>query len=143
VLVISLLGRVGARPKGGHRLECWCFDLRMVKKFLRSGTSLQKQRFVLRPICKSKVGEPLQESGSISYTCLWEQFKKKVSKLGYNPTDFGLHSLRAGGATKAANEGVLDRLFECHVKWRSENDKDDYIDDSVEHRLSVTRQLDL
>ena len=80
----------------------------------RSGTSLQEQRFVFRPICKSKMGERLLESGSISYTCLWEQFKSKIHKLGYNPTDFGLHSLRAGGATMAANVGVPDRLFKRH-----------------------------
>ena len=109
----------------------------------RSGTSLQEQRFVFRPICKSKMGEHLRESGSISYTCLWEQFKSKIRKLGYNPTDFGLHSLRAGGATMAANVGVPDRLFKRHGRWKSEKAKGGYVDDSVERRLSVTRQLDL
>jgi len=74
---------------------------------------------------------------------LWEQFKRKVSKLGFNPVDFGLHSLRADGATKAANAGVPDRLFKRHGHWKSENAKDGYIDDSVEHRLSVTKQLSL
>jgi len=109
----------------------------------RTSTSLQEQRFLFRPICRTKNGERLRESGSISYTCLWEQFKRKVSKLGFNPTDFGLHSLRAGGATKAANAGVPDRLFKRHGRWKSENAKDGYIDDSVEHRLSVTKQLGL
>jgi len=104
---------------------------------------MREQRFVFRPICKSKMGERLRDSGSISYTCLWEQFKKKVGELGYNPTDFGLHSLRAGGATRAANAGVSDRLFKRHGQWKSENAKDGYIDDSVKHRLSVTRQLGL
>jgi len=115
-----------------------------LESFLRrTGTPLQEPRFVFRPICKSKLGERLRESGSISYTCMWENFKKKVSKLGYNPTDFGLHSMRVGGATKAANAGVPDRLFKRHGRWKSENAKDGYIDDSVEHRLSVTRQLGL
>jgi len=86
--------------------------------------TLQEQRFLLQPICRTKNGERLQESGSISYTCLWEQFKRKVSKLGYNQIDFGLHSLHAGGATKAANAGVPDRLFKRHGCWKSENAKD-------------------
>ena len=30
-------------------------------------------------------------------------------------------SLRAGGASSAANNGVPDRLFKCHGRWRSEN----------------------
>ena len=43
----------------------------------------------------------------------------------------------------AANSGVPDRLFKCHRRWKSENAKDGNVDDSVEHRLSVTRQLGL
>ena len=109
----------------------------------RTGTSLQEQRFVFRPICNSKKGERLRDTGNISYSCLWEHFKKKVSTLGYDPTEFGLHSLRAGGATAAANAGVPDRLFKRHGRWKSESAKDGYVDDSVERRLSVTRQLGL
>ena len=109
----------------------------------RTDTSLQVQRFLFRPIRRTKNGECLREAGSISYTCMWEQFKRKVGMLGYNPTDFGLHSLRSGGATKAANAGVPDRLFKRHGRWKSENAKDGYVDDSVEHRLSVTKQLGL
>ena len=109
----------------------------------RTGTALQSQSFLFRPICKTKSGERLRESGSISYTCLWEQFKNKLSKLGYNPLEFGLHSMRAGGATKAANVGVPDRLFKRHGRWKSDNAKDGYVDDSVERRLLVTQKLGL
>ena len=44
-----------------------------------------------------------------------------------DPKQFGMHSLRAGGATAAANAGVLDRLFKRHGHWRSETAKDGYI----------------
>ena len=63
---------------------------------------------MFRPICKTARSETLGESGSISYTCLRESFRKKLKELGYNPDNFGLHSLRAGGATAAANNGVPD-----------------------------------
>jgi len=33
-------------------------------------------------------------------------FKKKMSVLDFKATEFGLHSLKAGGATSAANAGV-------------------------------------
>jgi len=39
--------------------------------------------------------------------------------------------------------GVPDRLFKRHGHWKSENAKDGYIDDAVERRLFVTRQLGL
>ena len=52
-----------------------------------------------------------------------------------------MHSLRAGGATAAANAGVEDRLFKCHGRWKSETAKDSYVKDSVERRLEVSKQL--
>ena len=68
---------------------------------------------------------------------------KKVSKLSFEAPEFGLHSLRSGGATTAANAGVPDRLFKRHGRWRSENVKDRYIKDSVEKRLQVSKKLGL
>jgi len=51
--------------------------------------------------------------------------------------------LRAGGATTAAAAGVPDRVFKCHGRWKSENAKDGYVEDSLEKRLSVTQSLGL
>ena len=70
-----------------------------------------------------------------------ELFKKKVEELGYPAEVFGLHSLRAGGTSAAANAGVSDRLFKRHGRWRSDNAKDGYIEDSMQSRLSVTQCL--
>ena len=68
-------------------------------------------------------------------------FKKKVEELGYPADVFGLHRLRARGTLAAANAGVSDRLFKRHGRWRSDNAKDRYIEDSLDNRLSVTRRL--
>ena len=51
----------------------------------------------------------------------------------------GMHSLRGGGATAAANAGVPDRLFKCHGHWASESAKDGYVQDSLSSCLSVSR----
>ena len=51
--------------------------------------------------------------------------------------DFGLHSLRSGGATLAANKSVKDCLFKRHAEWKSDNVKDEYIDDNLESLLVV------
>jgi len=66
-----------------------------------------------------------------------------MSKLGFEAAEFGLHSLRSGGATTAANAGVPDGLFKSHGRWRSENAKDGYVKDSVENRLQVSKNLGL
>ena len=105
--------------------------------------SLDDQRYLFRPIQRTKNGEGLRQSGKISYTCLRELLKKKVTDLGLPPTKFGLHSLRAGGATAAANARVPDRLFKRHGRWKSENAKDGYVKDHVQSRLEVSRSLGL
>ena len=50
-----------------------------------------------------------------------ELLLEKLEKIGLNPKQYGLHSLRSGGATAAANAGVPDRLFKRHRRWRREN----------------------
>ena len=61
-----------------------------------------------------KLRRELRTSGKLCYSTLCELFKKKLTELGYPAVEFGLHSLRAGGATAVANAGVPDRLFKRH-----------------------------
>ena len=72
-----------------------------------------------------------------------ELFLAKLTELGFDSTKYGLHSLRSGGATAAANEGVPDRLFKWHGRWKSESAKDGYVKDSREALMSVTKSLKL
>ena len=58
-------------------------------------------------------------------------------------TNYGLHSLRSGGASAAAQHGVSDRLISKQGRWASESARNGYIKDSLESRLSVTRALGL
>ena len=39
--------------------------------------------------------------------------------------------LRSGGATMAANNGVSDRVFQRHDRWKSVHAKDTYVDDDL------------
>ena len=66
---------------------------------------------------------------------------RALSSLGYEREKFGLHSLRSGGATLAANNGISDRLFKRHGRWKSETAKDGYIKDNLDALLSVSRSL--
>ena len=103
--------------------------------------STQSKRHLFLGIVVTKNGECLRSQGSLSYTRLRELFLSKLSQLRFDPKQFGLHSLRSGGASAAANAGVPDRLFKHHGRWRSESAKDGYIKDSVSALMSVSESL--
>ena len=43
----------------------------------------------------------------------------------------------------AVNEGVPNRVFKGHGRWRSKNAKDGYVKDSLEEKLKVSCNLGL
>ena len=93
----------------------------------------------LRLLVSTKSGERLRSQGSLSYTRVREFFLQKLTSLGFDAKQFGLHSLRSGGATAAAQAGVPDRLFKRHGRWRSEAAKDSL--SKFEPVILITRYL--
>lgn len=77
----------------------------------------------------------------LSYTRVREIVLEAFEAIGLKRSDYGLHSLRAGGASAAANANINDRLFKRHGRWKSEKAKDGYIKDNVDSLLSVSRAL--
>ena len=69
----------------------------------------------------------------LSYSRCREIFKSCLSDLGYDSSQFGLHSLRSGGATAAVrnNKNLSERDLKFHVRWKSNNAKDMYILDDA------------
>ena len=100
-------------------------------------------KYLFRGLVKTKEGHRLQSTGNISYTRVRELILEVLKEIGLDPKEFGVHSLRSGGATAAANAGVPDRWFKRHGRWVSENAKDGYVKDRLEDRLSVSRNLGL
>ena len=111
--------------------------------FTMGGLCHTSHERVFRGITKTRTGEKLRKSGGLSYSRAREILLEKIKAMGWDPSQFGMHSLRAGGATAAANAGVPDRLFKRHGRWRSETAKDGYVKDSVEKRLEVSKHLGL
>ena len=104
----------------------------------------QDQSFIFRPLVYfSKQKCHVLRSGQMSYTRCREIFKDALKTIGVDPKPYGLHILRAGGATAAANAGVSDRLFKRHGRWSSESAKDGYIDDDLTNRLFVSQNIGL
>jgi hypothetical protein len=78
-----------------------------------------------------------------SYSTVLDWFKGAARALGLDAAAFGTHSGRRGGATRAANVDVPDRLFKEHGARRFERVKDDYVVSFLQARLSVTSNLGL
>lgn len=78
---------------------------------------------------------------ALSYMRMRELFIEAFGPFVSDIRRYGLHSLRAGGATSAANAGIADRSFKRHGRWRSEKAKNGYVKDSLEERLLVSQNL--
>jgi hypothetical protein len=100
------------------------------------------QAFLFRPVqFFANDNKYRLRKGNLSYTRCREIFRQALVDIGVDPKPYGFHSLRAGGATAAANAGVAVRLFKRHGRWRSEFAKDGYVDDSLSNRLTVSKNL--
>lgn len=92
-------------------------------------------RALATPRSKEKV-----RSQGISYTRARELITDAFRDIK-DVSNVSVHSLRAGGATSAANAGIADRIFKRQGRWASENAKDGYVKDDFNSRLSVTKSL--
>ena len=76
----------------------------------------------------------------LSYSRVREIVKDTFKDITY-VSGISLHSLRARGATAAANASINDRLFKRHGRWLSENAKDGYVKDNFLSLLSDSKCL--
>ncbi len=101
-------------------------------------------KFIFRPMVKSKSDHTLvQDDRHISYTTFRENLKSDLQGIVPNTAVYSSHSLRSGGATKAANTGMNDRLIQRHGRWRSATSRNMYTDDSIPKRLEVSKMIQL
>ncbi|KAK3099945.1 hypothetical protein FSP39_012245 [Pinctada imbricata] len=104
--------------------------------------NISNDMFLFRNLTKCCFGYIFRSNNiPMSYTRMREIFISAFSPFVSNIKDYGLHSLRSGGATAAASFGIHDRLFKRHGRWKSELAKDGYVKDSLHERLLVTKCL--
>lgn len=77
----------------------------------------------------------------MSYTRAREILLSTLESIGLDKRQFGLNSLRAGGATAAANAGICDRLVKKHGRWHLESAKDGYVTENLKQHLIVTKHI--
>ena len=116
--------------------------VQMLRNYVRLGEiDLLSEAALFHRISRAKGRARLRVVGGISYTRVRELVKEAVCRVGLAPEKYGVHSLRAGGVTVAANAWVPDRAFKRHGRWKSKNAKDGYVMDTLEYRLNVTKSL--
>ena len=77
----------------------------------------------------------------ICYSSVRDYFRSTFKDIVPDIALFSMHSLRAGSALAAANVGVAYRLFQRHGQWKSVSAKNGYVEDSLESRLLVSKNL--
>ncbi|KAK3102573.1 hypothetical protein FSP39_012299 [Pinctada imbricata] len=127
----------------GTTIAC---PVKMLRKYVNiAQIDLSSDHFLFKPVYRSKDKCGLiYKNKKLSYTAAKSSIISRL-KLVAKDLDLGLHSMRAGGATQAANSSAFenDRCWKRHGRWKSESSKDGYVKDSVENRLSVSKSLGL
>ena len=109
-----------------------------------TGIDKQCDKYIFRGIENTKNGQKRRKiNKSLSYTTVRGHVLDLLASIGLDPTKFGIHSLRSGGDSAAANLGVNDRLFKKHGWRKSDKVKDSYVHEDIESKLSVLRNLAL
>ena len=125
-------------------LEGKYFPVAIVRRYISEAANLDlsSHLHLFRPLTKTKSGYSLRNA-KLSYTRCREIFKTTLKDLGYDPKDYGLHSLRSGGATAVitnnASKAVSERLLKLHGRWKTDEAKDMYVLEPEPNRLSVTK----
>ena len=103
---------------------------------------LEHDNYIFRPLRKSRSGHKLVSVNKpLSYSTIRDHFKASFKDIVPDISRFGTHSLRAGGASAAANAGVNDRLFQRPGRWKTVSAMNGYVDDNLESRLTVSKML--
>ena len=128
------------------RLDSVICPVKVLSRYISRAHIVQDEEFLFRAVTwwKSKTTYLLRAANKpLSYSIARTDTLELVRKVGLDPNKFGLHSARSGGATSAANNGVPDRLFKRHGRWKSTKAKDAYVKDNLRRLLSVSQNLGL
>ena len=118
-----------------------CCPIYWLRKYLAlSDLTYKPEAYLFCHLYKTKNGHNAHGHLPIAYTTALKTFKDHLSKVT-NPSMYGLHSLRSGGASEAANNGVSDRLISKHGRWSSNTSRNTYIKDKAESRFKISRSL--
>jgi len=120
-----------------------CPFMLTLRYFAVASFSEDSEDFIFRPLtfCSSNGSYKFRGSDALSYSRAREIVLSAFDAFGLPRRDYGLHSLRAGGASAAANAHISDRLFKRHGRWKSDKARDGCIKDTIASLLYVSLSL--
>ena len=130
-----------ARTKRGHNPNNY-----LISRLARTKRGHNPNNYLISRLARTKRGHNAIGGRSLSYSRIRTNFLELLTPVWADCGEvrkYGLHSLRSGGASEAANNDVSDRLIGKHGRWSSNTSRDTYIKDNTWKRLSVTQALGL
>ena len=110
--------------------------------FSAIGDSPDSSLPAVRRLTTSKHGLRATSHG-LSYTRTREVLLEALKPHVQDISQFGLHSLRSGGATSASNADVPPLLISQHGRWKTAKARDAYLKTDSEHTLLPSLNLGL
>ena len=109
-----------------------------------SGIGVGDDRFIFTPLtfCSSTKSYKCTQNKPLSYTRCREIFLDALKSIGITDTsNYGLHSLRSGGATRLAQNDISEELIMLHGRWKTSMAKNRYVDRDLDVRLKVSKAV--
>ena len=119
------------------------FPVSVLRDYLtRLSINPHSDELIFRQLVKTKSSYKLvNKHKPICYTTYRDHLSKSLHSLVPDPSFYGTHSFRSGGATKAADSAVGKRVFQRHRRWKCVSAKDGYVKDNITSRISVPKSL--
>lgn len=93
------------------------------------------------PLCDPKNHDEPHPTKTISYTNASEDLRHVLTLIGVDPTGFGEHSMKRGGATEAARLGATADEICIAGDWSSATTASKYIDQPSSHNQILQKFL--
>jgi integrase len=107
-------GNIVVIARTGTRLCPVCY----LEQYLAAvGLTYKSDEFIFRAVSflkKDNVYRLCKSNKPLTYTRARELLLAALKSVGVDHKEYGLHSLRSGGATAAASNDIPDRLFKAH-----------------------------
>ncbi|XP_078311190.1 integrase/recombinase xerD homolog [Crassostrea virginica] len=135
--------REGSEVLISKGFSCACPYSMFLRFLSQAKIDLSSDHFIFKPIFRSSgIAKLIYKNKKLSYTAARQNIVSMLKKVAPH-LNIGLHSLRSGGATAAANLGVNERCLQRHGRWKSISSKNIYVKDSIKYRLQVSQKLGL
>ena len=111
--------RDGKKVKIAKTFRKTC-PVKNVASYIERANIKRPEEYLFRAIVNIKKRSFLSKKNRpLSYDRARVLFLNAVKDVGLECKLYGTHSMRSGGASRAANKGIIERVQQRHGRWRS------------------------